>query len=60
MRWSDIDTDQNVWLLKAEQTKAGRPHEVALNAHALEIRTLTCLDQTLSSSKSYSEAVGYF
>ena len=37
MRWSDIDADQNVWLLTAEQTKAGRRHEVPLNAHALEI-----------------------
>ena len=37
MRWSDIDMNQNVWLLSAEQTKAGRRHEVPLNDFALNI-----------------------
>ncbi len=40
MRWSDIDTNQNVWLLSAEQTKAGRRHEVPLNPLALKILDL--------------------
>lgn len=37
MRWSDIDTTQNVWFLSGEQTKAGRRHEVPLNSHALNV-----------------------
>ncbi len=37
MRWSDIDLDDKVWLLSAEQTKSGRRHEVPLNRAALDI-----------------------
>lgn len=37
MRWQDLDLDHALWTLSAEQTKAGRVHDVPLSSAALEI-----------------------
>jgi integrase len=37
MRWRDVDLDRAIWTLPAEQTKAGRVHDVPLSSAALEI-----------------------
>jgi integrase len=37
MRWPDVDVERALWTLSADQTKAGRQHDVPLSTHAVEI-----------------------
>jgi integrase len=37
MRWQDVDLERALWTLSAEQTKAGRVHDVPLSTAALAI-----------------------
>ncbi len=37
MRWSHVDLEQRLWTIPAEDTKAGRTHEVPLSPLAMEI-----------------------
>ncbi|MEE9249745.1 MAG: tyrosine-type recombinase/integrase [Alphaproteobacteria bacterium] len=37
MRWPDLDLEQRLWTIRAEDTKANRTHEVPLSAPAMAI-----------------------
>ncbi len=51
MQWEDIDFDNRVWTLPAEETKANRRHEVPLSDLALEIIEATpCTGEYLFTS----------
>jgi integrase len=56
MRWHDIDTEERIWTLPAEMTKAGRSHVVPLSRLAMKIlsgcRALTSSPYVFSSRKS--------
>ena len=37
MKWSQVDLERRLWTLPAEETKAGRVHEVALSDLAVDV-----------------------